>query len=102
MFTNFFPDAKEEDVNKFSSNFTSINRPISPAHIQGYILRFKRSISDALSNFQILEDSLEALATPEPATPSATPESVDSGCPDITDKLSKALTALEEENANDQ
>jgi chaperone BCS1 len=59
IFSNFFPHANREEVNKMGQIFESIQAPISPAQLQGYLMRYKKSSSDALENVQVLKDSVE-------------------------------------------
>jgi chaperone BCS1 len=56
MFHNFFPFAKEEEVDEMRRKFEDIKHPISPAHLQGYLHGFKGSLIEALQNTQMLND----------------------------------------------
>ena len=60
MFHNFFPVAKEEEVDEMRRKFEDIKHPISPADLQGYLLRFKGSLVGALRNTQMLKDLKES------------------------------------------
>jgi len=94
MFINFFPDSTKEDLDKVWENFSNVESEVSPAKLQGYMLRFKRNISDVLNNFQILDDTLNELPP--------TPNSGDSGCPISEEKLSEIINETQENNNTNQ
>jgi len=62
MFCNFFPHENKYVVNEFMNIFDGNQKltedPISPAELQGYLLRFVASSSDALNNIHILKEYL--------------------------------------------
>jgi len=74
--------------------FKIMNIEISPAKLQGHLLRFKKSLVDALKEFTKLEESTEELP--------AAPASHDSGCTISDDKLTNALTKIENRNEPNQ
>ena len=94
LFRNFFPAATEDDLNKANEIFKVMNTEISPAKLQGHLLRFKKSLEGAMKEFTKLEESDEGLP--------ATPASHDSGCPISDDKLSNALADIEKTNESNQ
>ena len=88
MFTNFFPNATKQDINEVLESFSSIGSSVSPAKLQGYMLRYKRSVSEVLQNFQTLDDTSEELPP--------TPNSGDSGCSITEQKLSEVINETQE------
>jgi len=93
MFMNFFPSATEEDLNIVSEKFSAIESTVSPAKLQGYMLRYKRSISEVLENIHSLEDTSNQLPS--------TPNSGDSGCSMLEEKLSELVNETQLSNSND-
>jgi chaperone BCS1 len=90
IFKNFFPDATEGDLTKVLESFSKIEVPVSPAKLQGYLLRFKKSLPDAQNNLHILDDTSEDLPP--------TPHSGDSGCSINEAGLSEAIQEIQKEN----
>jgi len=90
MFKNFFPNITVSDLDKISETFESLSGEISPAKLQGHLLRFKRSLKEAVEEFPKLDEASEELPD--------TPISNDSGCLISEDKLSDALTEMNDKN----
>ena len=94
IFRNFFPCSSEEDVAKLGQILEIIREPFSPAQFQGYLLRFKKSSSDALENIHILKDSLKKEVD-------YAEDNSDSGRASSTTELAKKLADVEESKDNE-
>lgn len=56
MFCNFFPSANKEEMNGIEKAYEGINKPISPAQFQGFMLRCREGPTKALENMTILRE----------------------------------------------
>merc|ERR1711902_186265 len=84
LFRNFFCSATESDLDKVRAMFETMNTAISPAKLQGHLLRYKKNLEEALKEFPKLDEMTESLPD--------TPVSSDSGCVISKEKLDDALT----------
>ena len=68
--------------------FENMNTAISPAKLQGHLLRYKKSLEDALKEFPMLDEITDTLPD--------TPVSSDSGCVISKEKLDEALAGIDD------
>ena len=88
IFNNFFPEATEGDLQKLLECLSGIECCLSPAKLQGHLLRYKGNLVDSLTNFHFLGNRAEE----SPATPG----SVDSGCLEPKEQICKMISTLEQ------
>ena len=88
LFRNFFHSATDSDLDKVRAMFENMNTSISPAKLQGHLLRFKKSLEEALKEFPMLDEITDTLPD--------TPLSSDSGCVISKEKLDDALAGIDD------
>ena len=88
LFRNFFHSATDSDLDKVRAMFENMNTSISPAKLQGHLLRFKKSLEEALKEFPMLDEITDTLPD--------TPMSSDSGCVISKEKLDDALAGIDD------
>merc|ERR1711963_1002598 len=79
---------REFHLDKVRAMFENMNTSISPAKLQGHLLRFKKSLEEALKEFPMLDEITDTLPD--------TPLSSDSGCVISKEKLDDALAGIDD------